>query len=503
MNKFSFSPDFSQSKDRKISQNADKAAEDLRTILGNTMDLNIMNIQINGVKCLVVTIEGMVSTSSMSELVFRPVMESRKFVKTSQDMYKFLTQESLLAAERVTVYNYGDLITRLFSGFCGIIVDKTGSAVTFGIQGYDKRSVATPESEQTVRGSQDSFTETIRTNLSLVRRRMKTPSLRFEMMQIGEKSTTDVCMMYLCDRVSPDILEQIRKRLKSIRLDTVLNTGYIEPFIDSSYSESIFSSVITTERPDLACARLNEGKVCILVDGTPFCMICPSLFSEHFQTMDDYCEKRFYATFSKWLKYISFFLGIAFPGIYVALVMFHPEVFTLKLLLNLATSEEATPYPIVLEVIMLMGLFEIMREAGLRLPKSIGSTVSIVGGLIIGDAAVKSGLVSAPLLIVVGITATASFAIPSLYQPVSIMRLVFILAGGFGGLFGIAVCFFLLMVNINAMNDFNVSFTAPVTPFYKEGFTDVVSRRSFRNYEKTKYTVEDYRPQRNPGKEEN
>ena len=489
-----FSPDYENYKDRHIDADVSRAIIDLRSVSGNTMDLNVMFIRINGVRCAVVTIEGMVSTSSLSELVFRPLMEVSLDEKQGANaVFEFLTEDSLLAAERKTVFTYGEVLQYLFSGFCVIITDTISKAVVYGIQGYDKRSVSSPQSEQTIRGAQDSFTETIRTNLSLVRRRLKTPSLRFEMMQIGEKSSTDVCLLYLTDRASPDIVDKLRSKLSKIKLDNILTGGYIEPFIDESYDESIFSALMSTERPDLVCTRLNEGKVAILIDGTPFCIICPSLFSENFQTMDDYCTKSFYTTFSRWIKYVSFFLAVAFPGLYVALVMFHPEIFTLKLLLNLDISEEATPYPLVVEVIMLMLLFEIMREAGLRLPKAIGSAVSIVGGLIIGDAAVKSGIISAPLLIVVGITATASFVIPSIYQPVSILRIAFIFAGGFAGLFGISVCTVLLIANICAMNDFSISFTAPVVPFYSNGIKDVVSRRSFQSFAKTTSTVEDYK----------
>ena len=313
------------------------------------------------------------------------------------------------------------------------------------------------------------------------------------MTQIGETTSTDVCMMYLEDRAAPEMVQRIRSKLSKIKLDTILTTGYIEPFIDDGYEKSIFSSIAKTERPDMVCTKLNQGKVCILVDGTPFCLICPTLFVENFHTMDDFCSKAYYATFIRWIKYLAFFLAVIFPGLYVALVMFHPEVFTLKLLLNLAASEEATPYPLVLEVIVLMLMFEVMREAGLRLPKSVGSAGSIVGGLIIGDAAVKSGIISAPLLIVLGITATASFAIPNLNQSITILRLIFILAGGSSGLFGISVCLILVLTNIGAMNDFYISYTAPLAPFYPKGAKDVLSRCQFRWYEKHHSTVEEYR----------
>ena len=470
-------PDFRNYKNAEIDKTIDAAMTSLRTITGNSMDLNIMNVKICSVSCALVSIEGMISTSAMSELIFRPIME-------------LSAQKSKGNSERKTVFNYGDVIQFLFSGFAVIFVEGLSKAVVYGIQGYDKRSVSEPASEQTIMCAQDSFTETIRTNISLVRRRMKTPSLRFEMMQIGKRSSTDV---YMSDRASSDAVDRLRKQLKGIKLDTVLTSGYIEPFIDEGFGSSVFSQMAYSERPDMICTRLNQGRICVFVDGTPFVLICPSLFAENFQTMDDFTEKPFYVTFMRWLKYIAFFLAVAFPGLYVALASFHPEVFTLKLLLNLAVSEESTPYPLTVEVLVLMLLFEIMKEAGLRLPKPVGSTVSIVGGLIIGDAAVKSGLVSAPLLIVVGITTTSSFVIPSLYQQTAILRLVYILVGGGSGLYGIALCTVLLMININSMDDLAVSYTAPVTPFFSKGIKDVISRRSFRSYEKTHSTIKEYK----------
>ncbi len=171
----------------------------------------------------------------------------------------------------------------MFSGFAVIFVEGLSKAVVYGIQGYDK----------TIMCAQDSFTETIRTNISLVRRRMKTPSLRFEMMQIGKRSSTDVCMVYMSDRASSDAVDRLRKQLKGIKLDTVLTSGYIEPFIDEGFGSSVFSQMAYSERPDMICTRLNQGRICVFVDGTPFVLICPSLFAENFQTMDDFTEKAF------------------------------------------------------------------------------------------------------------------------------------------------------------------------------------------------------------------
>ena len=264
------------------------------------------------------------------------------------------------------------------------------------------------------------------------------------------------------------------------------------PFVDDQYSRSIFSAVMVTERPDAATAALNEGKILVFIDGSPGCMILPTVFADNFRTMDDYCEKPYFAAFSRWIKYLSFLLAVILPGLYAALVMFHPEVFPLKLLLNLAAAEEATPYPLVVEMVLLIMLFEIMREAGLRLPKSVGSAVSIVGGLIIGDAAVKSGLISTPLLTVTALAVMSGLCVPELNPPVTMLRFAFLAAGGALGLFGISLLACGVLVNICATEDYGFPYTAPLSPFAGSGMGDTAVRSSFRKMQDREFTVEEY-----------
>lgn len=456
---------------------------DIRTICGNTSDLNIMEVEISGIKCAVVTIEAMLLTLSISQEMFSYLMNFNEKSCNSQRIFKFLTEESLLSTERKTVYNYGELLRLAFSGFGVVLVEGLEKAVAFGVQGYDKRSVTEPTSDININGSKEGFIEVVRTNISLVRRKLKTPSLRFEMIQVGEKSKTDVVIAYMADRAKKEYVDEVRKKLKGIKLDTVLTSGYISAFLEAD-KKSIFSSVFQTERPDVFCAKLNEGRVGILIEGTPFALVCPSLFTENFATIDDYVSKPFYATYIRILKYLCFFITIAIPGIYVALATYHPETFSHNLLLNLVASEEATPYPLYVEVFIMMIFYEIMREAGIRLPRAVGGAVSIVGGLIIGDAAVKSGLVSGAILIVIGITATASFVVPSINEQTTILRLVFILAGGISGLFGIGLATSFLIFNVCSMSDFGVPYTAPISPFTKKAFFHSLGRADFKKLQK-------------------
>ena len=442
--------------DEALSADIETTLSKLKELCGETDDLNIMRVRVGRVECAAITAEGQVSNSAAGDLIFQPLMYLNAC--DAHEVADFLMESSLLSTQRSKVSNYRELVELMFSGFCIVLADGWAKGVAFGAQGFEKRSVSPPDSEQTVYGPQDSFNETVRNNISLIRRRLKTPFLKFEMIKCGRRSRTDVCIIYMRDKASARMVAQIRKRLKDTGLDTVLSGGYIEPF----------------------------------VDGSPFCLVCPALFSDSFRTMDDMSAKPGYATFIRWLKYFAFVLAVALPGLYVALVMYHPEAFALKLLLNLYVSEEATPFPLPVEMTVLVLMFEIMREAGIRLPKAVGGAVSIVGGLIIGDAAVKSGLISVPLLIVVGITATSAFVIPRLDRQITLLRIVFIIAASTSGLFGVSLCCILFMSNICAMNDLNVSFLSPLSPINKRRVGEVFFRRSFRGYAARHSTVTDF-----------
>ncbi len=480
-------------KDVNLDKSVEQNIVNLRTILGNTMDLNVMNIIINKVPCAVVTIEAMVSTAAMSELMFQPMMALEGTEADSgKKIMDFVTHHSLMANERIIIYRYGEAITQLFSGFALVFADGVGFAAAFGIQGYDKKSISTPTTENNIFGSQEAFAEVIRTNISLIRRRMKHPSLRFEMMQVGELSNTDVCIVYIQGKTDEKIVEQIRKKLSSIKLDSILSTGYVHPFLEERSDELLFSEIGYTEKPDMMCANLIQGRVGVLIDGTPFALVCPTVFTQNFNTVDDYASKTYYAGFLKIIRYMAFIFATAFPGIYLAAINYNPEMLNLKLLTNLAASEKTTIMPLFSELVIIMLLLEIMREASIRLPHAVGSAMSIAGGLIIGDSAVKSGIISSPLLIIVGVTATASFVLPQLNQQTALLRIIFIAAGGFAGFFGIAACSIMVLANICSQSFMTIPFTSPLSPFRKKQAADVLARKTYNEMQQENTTIKDY-----------
>ena len=290
--------------------------------------------------------------------------------------------------------------------------------------------------------------------------------------------------------VSPELLRQVRYRLSKVNIDVVLETGYLQPFLDTR-PLSLFSGVGVTERPDTLCAKVAEGRVGLLLDGTPYALIVPYLFNENFQSLDDYSHRPYFATFIRWLKYASFALSILLPGLYVAMGSFHPELLPHTLLMNLVSSEEATPFPLMLEALFTFFIYEIVREAGLRMPRAVGHAVSIVGGLVIGDAAVSAGLIGAPMVIVVAITAISSFVAPSLYEPVTVLRFAFILIGGLLGVFGVTLGACAVLANLCAVNPFGVPATSPATPFSLYAMRDVLVRWGWRGLSKEDLRVQD------------
>ncbi len=281
----------------------------------------------------------------------------------------------------------------------------------------------------------------------------------------------------------------MKERLKAYDLQTALGAGYLTSFLERG---GVFSGVGQTERPDVVCGKLEEGRIAILVEGTPSVIIVPFLFVENFQTLDDYLTRPFYGTFIRWLKYAAFFLSTFLPGLYVAIATHHPEMLPEALLLKISESESQTPFPVMVETLILYFLYEVLREAGLRAPKSLSATVSIVGGLVIGDTAVSAGLVSAPSLMVVALTAIAGYAVPRLYEPLALLRLAFLLAGNFLGVWGVMIGLVLLLMDLCGTDSFGVPLLSPVAPYNgRLAFRDVFMRAGWRRLAKGSANVQD------------
>ncbi len=472
-----------------ISENLERSLGKIRELFGNSDDLNIVRFEASGIKCAVLTLEGMTSSSDLSKMLFSPLMDFKKLLAQPSDIYSFLMRKGLFSTESKPVRTYSDISQRLCAGFAVVLINGEKRGVAFGAQGFKTRSISEPTTENNLKGCMEALSDNLKTSMSLIRRRLKSPLLRFETMKSGEISQTELCIVYISGKAPESLVGEVRARLGEIRLDVISGTGCLEPFL-SKGTGSFFSGCSTTERPDTLAAKINEGRIAVLVDGVPFAIVCPALFMENFQAVDDYEEKPYFAFLQRLLRYLSFLLAGFLPGIYLAATIHHPEILAKTILTNLIASEEDTPFPLMLEMLIVVTLFEIMREAGLRLPKAVGGAVSIVGGLVIGDAAVTSGLISSPLLIIIGITATCSFVLPSLNPQLTILRYIGVFAGGLAGFFGMAVFSLVILVNASAGDCLNVPYLSPIAPFTMKATRDLLLRAGYRKMQKQKITVE-------------
>jgi spore germination protein KA len=463
---------------------------EIKKISGNSSDLLINEFVTGGIKCTLLCCEGMLSTSTITAMILDPITKIKE-QKDSESLFEHIRNNLLLSIDRTEIKNYGTLFRTLNSGFAVLLADGIDYALAFGVQGYAVRSISEPSGEANIMGSHEGFVETIRTNMSLIRRRMKSPFLVMKLFVKGDKSQTDICLCYMRDRVPEKLLKDIMRSLDNTELESILTTGYIRPFTERQRFE-IFNSTGTTERPDVLCSKLIEGRVAILIDGIPFAIVIPKLFCESFQTLDDYSFKPYYAVLIRWIKYGAFITAVLLPAVYVAIALYHPELINSTLLMILVESEKNAPLSLVTEAAGILLMYEVIREAGIRLPKSVGGAVSIVSGLIIGDAAVSSGLISTPLLTITALSVISSYVVPDLSPSITVLRLLFLIAGSVGGLAGISLLSCAVLVNVCATEDYGFPYTAPLSPFYSSGMRDTAIREDMRKMQTGGFTVEEY-----------
>lgn len=443
----------------------------------NAMDYIEREFMVGTVPAALLTMDGLVSKQHITLSILNPLMRAKILKDNGKETLLFIEENVLCAVEQAELSTVSEVLERMMNGFAVLLLDNCPTALAFGTQGFAARGVDEPDTEVMQRGSREGFVETYQTNISLLRRRLKTTELKFEKVTVGEESQTPAALCYLKNIADPKIINTLKKRLSACNLKDVLAAGYLAGYLERP---AIFDRVGFTERPDTLCGKLHEGRIGLLIDGTPTALYVPYLFVENFQTADDYANRPFYATFTRWLKYIAFFLAIFLPGLYVGIAAHDPELLPETLLVTIAQAERSTPFPVMLEAILLYFMYELMREAGLRVPKPLGSSVGIVGGLVIGETAVSAGLVSAPSLVVIAVTVITGYTVPKLYEPMAVLRLIFILVGGIWGVWGVLAGFTFLLFELCGKTSFSVPFLAPVAPFRLSAMRDVLVRAGWK-----------------------
>ncbi|MBQ9946757.1 MAG: spore germination protein [Oscillospiraceae bacterium] len=476
--------------DTPIDKSLERNISNIMTITNKSADVVVKRGRVCGNDIAVVTCEGIAGAVNLATISFEKLndIQDKQLIPPEELVDKFFN-EYLIAAAQLDVKNLGDLCMKLQAGFAIIITNGSDRCIGIGVQGFPTRGIDEPSSENNMRGSREGFVEVIRTNMGMVRRRIKSPTLVFEMMQIGKRSNTDVCVCYISDKVSPRLLENVKKRLKSVELNTILESGYIQPYLEGK-GGWFFSECGTCERPDSFAAKLYEGRVGVLVDGTPFALVVPYLFIESFQTLDDYTQKPFYTLFIRIVRLAAYFITLFLPGAYVAIASFNPEMLPSSLILNLAAAEQTAPFSLMVECLFIHFMYEILREAGIRLPRPVGHAIGVVGGLVIGDITVNAGLVGAPMVLVVALSGLCSFVVPAMYEKTVILRFLYIIAGGVFGLFGLFLTAGAVVVKMCSLNTYGTPYMAPISPFSAKAGRDMLVRAGWKRMAKGDVTVQ-------------
>ena len=329
----------------------------------NSMDFMMREMDLSGTGAALFALDGLVSKQTITLSILNPLMEAGRLPGQGPGQLEYIERAVLGAVEQKRETRMDQILLLLMSGFAVLIIDGCDEALVFAVQGFESRGPDEPQNEVMQRGAKDGFNESYQNNMAMIRRRMKTTSLKFEKAEAGGQSHTPLAICYLEGIASPEILGKVKERLQSYDLNSALGAGYLTSFLERG---GVFSGVGMTERPDVVCGKLEEGRIAILVEGTPSAIIVPFLFVENFQTLDDYLTRPFYGTFIRWLKYVAFFLSTFLPGLYVAIATHHPEMLPEALLLKISESESQTPFPVMAETLILYFLYEVLREAGLR-----------------------------------------------------------------------------------------------------------------------------------------
>lgn len=354
-------------------------------------------------------------------------------------------------------------VAGILNGDTAVFVDGSAKAILLSTKKYPTRSISSPEKESGLKGPRDSFNENFRLDTALIRRRIKDPKLKLEQSFVGTRSRTIYGLMYMGDLVEQELLDRIKEKLDSFEIDGIFDSGMLVHLLEDKWY-SPFPQVQTTERPDKAASAILEGRVVLLVDNSPEVIILPATFNTFFQAADDYYNRFAVGTFARIIRYVAAYISVLLPGLYVAITCFYPQVLPTDFLLAIIGARNDVTFPVVVEVLLMEFLFELLREAGIRLPGQMGNTIGVVGGLIVGQAAVEAGLVSTIVVIVVALTAICSFAIPNeeFASTFRLLKFIMIILAAFLGLYGILLGILVIQVHLASLESFGIPYMMPL-----------------------------------------
>lgn len=461
---------------KNISTNLQTNIDYIKKQFGNSHDIIYREINIGSKICvpaMIISINGLVNQSVLDFDILKRVMHID--IKLKEDFLDYIKKSIITMTDIKNIDDMNKVFEAILSGESVMLIDGYSIAFELDTRGWDDRGVNEPVIGSVVRGPREGFSETLLTNTALLRRRIKTPKLVFDRINCGEYTKTDIVIAYIKGIANDKIVNEVKKRINKIDIDGILDSGYVEQLIEDE-PISIFPTIGNTEKPDQAAGKLLEGRIVILVDGSPIALTVPFLFVENIQATEDYYTRPFYATFTRIIRILSIIIVVFLPGFYISAQTYNQEMLPTHLFITMAASKEGVPFPAFIEILIMSILFEVLKEAGIRMPKQIGQALSIVGALVLGQAAVEAGFVSNPAVMITALTGIATFVIYSLNDSITILRFVFMILAAVGGLFGMLVGTIFLLLHLVSIRSFGAPYMSPFGPRNAKDMKDSIIR---------------------------
>lgn len=445
---------------KNLSDNVNKLKEKLLSD-----DITFLDMVLGEHSATLIFANELVSKENVGELIMRPASN----LKGKLNDKKFFG--AFFSPEKKQVYSIDDVLSEVVLGNAVLLANRLDVALSFGFKQFEKRAITEPPTSTVIKGPREGFVESLPVNVSLMRRRIKSPDLKFENLEVGNYTKTPIALCYIKGLASPKLIKNLRDKLSEIDCDAILDSSYISKMI-GEHTTSLFKQVGNTEKPDILAGKILEGRVAILVDGSPIALTVPYLLIEDFQSASDYYNSPYSATFARILRLFSVVIALLLPAVFLSSELFHLQLIPLSFLLTIVNSIKGIPLSPSYEMFFTLLIFEILNEASVRMPKYVGMVVSIVGGLVLGETAVTAGIISAPTLMIIAFSGICLYTVPELEQTFALLRLVFLIVAGATGIYGILLTIAGLIIYLVTFESFSTPLCAPFSPLIKKDLKD-------------------------------
>ena len=453
----------------KIKKELKKSEKALAKLLSSD-DMKTLCFPVAGKEVMLVFLDGLTDKQAIGRQIMLPV-------KTLEEVSLESLEGCILEPELKRLSTYEEIRQEVLLGHTVVLAEGLDGAVSAAAKKFEVRSVAEPPTATVLQGPREGFVESIQTNIGMMRRRLKTEDLKFEQFNVGKYSSTAVCVCYIDGVVGKGLKEKIVKKIKEIDIDAVLDSSYVARFL-AEHNTSLFKQFGSTEKPDIFAAKILEGRVGVLVDGSPIAITAPYVILEDFQSAEDYYVSRYRASLGRIIRMISIIISLLAPSMFVAAQLFHLQIIPLAFLLTIVNSIKGIPLSPSFEMFFTLLIFEVLNEASVRMPKYVGMVVSIVGGLVLGETAVTAGIISAPALMIIALSGICLYTTPELERQFSVVRVIFLMVAGAFGMYALLLAISAFFIYLCAFENYGTPLLAPYAPMVPKDLKDGFIRKN-------------------------